>query len=94
MVFPTKHAYVVKTKDDVCALLHIGIDTVKLNGEGFESLVQVGDKLAKVNLSLVKSKNLRTDLVTVILPESSKTTIETKFGTKVTTSSTKVAEVK
>ncbi|MBW0594580.1 hypothetical protein HUN03_00178 [Mycoplasmopsis anatis] len=100
MVFPTKHAYVVKTKDDVCALLHIGIDTVKLNGEGFESLVQVGDKvkagdkLAKVNLSLVKSKNLRTDLVTVILPESSKTTIKTKFGTKVTTSSTKVAEVK
>lgn len=100
MVFGTKHAYVVKSDDNVCALLHIGIDTVKLNGEGFESFVQVGDKvkagdrLAKVNLNLIRSKNLKSDLVMVILPESSKTNIETKFGLKVSTSNTKVATVK
>lgn len=60
-VFPTNHAIGFTTTDGIEMLLHIGIDTVKLNGEGFEILVQEGQKvkkgepLMKVDLSYVKA---------------------------------------
>lgn len=59
-VFPTHHAIGFVTADGIEMLLHIGIDTVKLNGEGFEILVEEGNKvkkgdpLMKVNLPYVK----------------------------------------
>lgn len=43
MTFPTKHAYGIKRKDGLEVLIHIGMDTVQLNGEGFECLVEKGD---------------------------------------------------
>lgn len=46
-VFPSKHAVGLKTKDGVELLIHIGIDTVKLDGDGFESFVETGDKVKK-----------------------------------------------
>ena len=59
--FPTKHAYGIETSDGNEILIHIGMDTVELNGEGFESFVKVGDKIkkgdkiAKVDLEYVKN---------------------------------------
>ncbi|NLN97718.1 MAG: PTS transporter subunit EIIC [Eubacteriaceae bacterium] len=50
MVFDTKHALGLKTAQGVEILLHIGIDTVKLNGEHFETHVQVGDQVKKGEL--------------------------------------------
>lgn len=56
-VFDTKHAVGFITDSGVSLLLHIGIDTVKLNGEGFESLVtggqhvKKGDPLLKLDLN-------------------------------------------
>lgn len=46
-VFPTKHAIGLKADDGTEIMLHIGIDTVKLNGEGFEVFVNEGDTLKK-----------------------------------------------
>lgn len=46
-VFPSKHAIGFLTEDGISMLLHIGIDTVNLNGEGFEVLVQEGDTVKK-----------------------------------------------
>lgn len=46
-VFPTKHAVGLKTEDGTEFMLHIGVDTVKLEGKGFEALVKDGDKVKK-----------------------------------------------
>jgi len=46
-VFPTKHAIGLKTTDGIEYLLHIGIDTVKLDGQGFEVFVKDGDSVKK-----------------------------------------------
>ncbi len=46
-VFDTKHAIGFKTDDDVAMLLHFGIDTVKLKGEGFNVFVEAGQKVKK-----------------------------------------------
>ena len=46
-VFPSKHAIGLKTADGTEYLLHIGVDTVKLNGEGFTVFVSDGQKIKK-----------------------------------------------
>lgn len=46
-VFDTKHAIGYLTDSGISLLIHIGIDTVKLNGEGFEVLVENGQKVKK-----------------------------------------------
>ena len=37
--FPTGHAVELKQKDGIECIVHIGLDTVELNGEGFTSLI-------------------------------------------------------
>lgn len=60
MTFPTKHAYGLKRNDGLEILIHLGMDTVQLNGNGFECLVEKGDKvkqgdmIASVDLDYVK----------------------------------------
>ncbi|WP_448902850.1 glucose PTS transporter subunit IIA [Eubacterium sp.] len=46
-VFDTKHAVGFKTKDGISMIIHIGIDTVKLGGQGFSVSVKAGDKMKK-----------------------------------------------
>ncbi|MBO8177388.1 MAG: PTS glucose transporter subunit IIA [Bacillus sp. (in: Bacteria)] len=61
-LFPTKHAIGIKTKNGLEVLIHIGIDTVSMNGEGFTAHIQTGDKvkqgdpLISFDLDLVKEK--------------------------------------
>ncbi|MEJ5998888.1 glucose PTS transporter subunit IIA [Corynebacterium sp. H130] len=57
----TGHAYGLKTDEGVEVLVHIGVDTVKMKGEGFEQLVHKGDRvtvgqpLAKVDFDAVRA---------------------------------------
>ena len=46
-VFPTKHAIGLKTNEGTEILLHVGIDTVKLDGKGFTVFVKDGDRVKK-----------------------------------------------
>ncbi|MFD2923271.1 N-acetylglucosamine-specific PTS transporter subunit IIBC [Halobacillus naozhouensis] len=61
-VFPTKHAIGLEADDGMEILIHIGLDTVQLKGEGFETLVEAnqtvkqGDPLIRVDLDFVKRK--------------------------------------
>lgn len=60
-VFPTKHAIGLKADNGIEVLVHIGVDTVELDGAPFEILVTEGDKvtettqLAKVDLEALKA---------------------------------------
>lgn len=47
MLFKTRHACVVTMADGVEVLMHIGMDTVNLGGDGFEALVAVNDKVER-----------------------------------------------
>lgn len=47
MVFPTKHAIGLKDLKGSEYLVHIGVDTVNMNGEGFKSYVSAGEKVKK-----------------------------------------------
>lgn len=59
-VFPTKHAIGLKAENGLELLVHIGLDTVQLDGEGFDILVEsgdvvnVGDPLLKFDLDYIK----------------------------------------
>lgn len=72
-VTPTKHAYSIKSDDGAEILIHIGIDTVELKGDGFVSEVARGDKisvgtpLAHVELDKIKSHDLSPITAVIII---------------------------
>ena len=58
-VFPTNHAIIFETIDGLEMIVHFGIDTVKLDGKGFQKLrepgpIKVGDEIVKYNLDEIK----------------------------------------
>ena len=59
--FPTGHVFGLKASDGTEILIHIGIDTVQLNGEGFDVKVKTGDDvkqgdtLAEIDLDVIKA---------------------------------------
>lgn len=79
-IFNTKHAIGFQTESGITMLLHIGIDTVKLDGKGFESFVKEGDKvqkgdpMIKVDMDYVKANapSLATPVLCTELEEHQK----------------------
>ena len=63
-VFDTKHAVCIQTDDNLEILIHLGIDTVYLKGEGFDVFVKEGDtikagqKIMSMDLNFIKDKNI------------------------------------
>lgn len=59
-IFPTKHAISIKSDEDIDYLIHIGIDTVELQGKPFSIFVNIGEKvitetlLAEVDFDQIK----------------------------------------
>lgn len=71
-IFPGGHAIGIESPSGVEVLIHIGIDTVELKGEGFEILanvddeVVVGQELVNVNLALLSELNVKDEVMVVI----------------------------
>lgn len=82
MLFPTHHALGIQLENGLELLIHIGIDTVKLKGEGFKSLihegqnVKVGEPLVEIDFDLVREKGYKTDTLMVVTSPKESYTIE------------------
>ena len=58
-IFPTNHAIIFETIHGLEMIIHFGIDTVKLDGKGFQKLrepgpIKIGDEIVKYNLDDIK----------------------------------------
>lgn len=71
-VFPSKHAIGISLLDGSKIMIHCGINTVELNGEGFTSFVEAnqmvkkGDLLLKMDIDLIKEKGYQTQTMMVL----------------------------
>ncbi len=97
-IFSTNHAYSIKNDKDLEVMVHIGLETVALNGEGFTRIakegdaVKVGDVIIEANLTYIKehAKDIITPII--ISDESDVKEIEKKYA--IVKEGDKIMEVK
>ena len=95
---PSLHAIGIETKEGLNLLIHIGIDTVKLDGKGFKSFVKsgqevkAGDKLVEFDIDLIKKEGYSPDVMVVVLEDSNLPKVAYKTGEKTVAGKTVVAE--
>lgn len=87
LIFKTNHAFAMTLNNGAEVLVHIGIDTVELNGEGFERLVEqgkevkAGEAVIKLNRELIESKGY--SLVTPIIITNSDEVKDISYNTDI-----------
>lgn len=75
-IFHTNHAFTITNEKDLSIMVHIGLDTVSLNGEGFSRVVEegahvsVGDAIIEADLELIK-QNGKDTITPIIVTEDS-----------------------
>ena len=98
IAFPTGHAYGLKTDNGAEILIHVGIDTVSLNGEGFEAKVSQGDRVRAGDIigtfdSEVIAANGLEDTTMVIITNTMDYAEVTPIATGSVTNKTRVLEL-
>lgn len=85
-IFPTNHAVGIEVKEGLDILIHLGIDTVELNGEGFERLVEegqtveIGTPLIKMDLDKIRKKGKSTVSPIIVTTMDNVAKIDTTTG--------------
>jgi len=76
LFFETKHAFAITTSSGIQVLVHVGLDSIILNGNGLEALHKAGDqvkagtKIIKINQQVIKAKHINmTSPVLIVNPE-------------------------
>jgi len=86
-IFSTNHAFSIRTKNGLEVLVHIGLDTVALKGEGFKRLVEEGDTVSVgkpiifADIEFIKSQGK--EIVTPIVVNHDKKIIITTHNTRI-----------
>lgn len=86
MIYPAKHAIGLTIDENTQLMLHFGVDTVKLNGQGFELLVKVnqkvhaGDVLWNADLAYIKANAVDESIMCVFTKLKENVTLEKKYG--------------
>ena len=74
-IFSTNHAYSIKSNKDLEVMVHIGLDTVALNGAGFERLVKEGDDVvcgdAIIKVDMKVLQQAKDTITPIIISDSS-----------------------
>lgn len=89
MIFKTNHAFTIVSADGIEILVHVGIDTIELKGQGFERLaeekakVKAGTPVLKVDFDYLKSmgKHIATPVLIATMDKIS--SMKTRVGTDV-----------
>ena len=93
----TNHAVGIRIAEGFDLLIHIGLDTVSLNGEGFTShismgqKVKAGDKLITFDKALVECKGLCSDVILIALDNPALPALDFKTGMTASAGETVVA---
>ncbi|MGV8907951.1 MAG: glucose PTS transporter subunit IIA [Propionicimonas sp.] len=90
-VADTGHAFGIKTDDGVEVLVHVGIDTVRLEGKGFDvdvhkdQRVEAGDLMARVDLAGVKAAGYDTTTVVTVINTMAMSSVAPRTASQVVT---------
>lgn len=91
-MFATNHAFTIVTKDKAEILIHLGIDTVDLKGEGFKRLftdlkkpVKIGDPIIEIDLPYLEEQGKITDVIVIVTDANSTLKLKKKLNKTVDT---------
>lgn len=89
VLFPTGHAFAIRMKDGTGVLVHVGINTVDLGGEGFKvfakqgTQVKAGQKIINIDLDFVQKSGYDTTTMLIITePVNDKKYVFKDYGPK------------
>lgn len=89
MIFPTGHAIGLRLENGCELLLHFGVNTVALNGEGFKVLVKNGQKISKgdpiwkADLEFIKKNAISENIMIVFTKTLDNMILEKEYGIKI-----------
>ncbi|WP_288866934.1 PTS glucose transporter subunit IIA [uncultured Sneathia sp.] len=98
-ITPTLHAFTLESSDGVSILVHLGVDTVKLNGKGFEQLVEsgtkvkAGDGIIKYDLAFLKENAPSVTSPVIVLESDEYKNIQKYEGQSVHAGQEKIIEI-
>jgi sugar PTS system EIIA component len=98
--FHTKHAIGIQSQAGAEILIHVGLETVSMNGEGFEGHVKVGDKvkagdkLLSFDLDLIKEKAASTVTPIVITNGDAVESLDKRAASEATKGETSLLQIK
>ncbi len=89
-LFSTNHAFTIVTDNHMEILVHLGIDTIELNGKGFRRIidktdcfVDIGEPLIEMDLDYIRANGKETDVIVIITDPESSLKFKKKINKKV-----------